>query len=211
MVSQMPGDFADIAPSKLLTALSCALTYPAQGFDKSLEPLRACAGDASCARFVDRIEALLECAKAFTAPDVVQPQGAQAAQLEYTRLFIGSFKMYAPPYASYYLDGEQQVQGPTTVEIAALYDQFGLMLSDSEHDCADHIRYLLAFAARLALTYEEKGQDEFACAYRDFCGLYIASWADAWAKRVEDYAEFPFYPAVSRLVRDIAGKGVSDE
>lgn len=207
----MQVDYADIAPASLLSALSRALAYPAQGFEASIEPLRACKVDVTCAAYADGIEQVLACVDAFEAPGVEQPHGAQAAQLEYTRLFIGSFKMYAPPYASYYLDGEHQVQGPTTVEVAALYDQFGLELSDDEHDCADHIRYLLAFAALLAQAYQQRGNEEFADAYRDFCRLYISSWVEQMAARVIDYAEFPFYPALARFVCDVIGRRHSDE
>lgn len=197
---------AGVAPSMLLAALSTALMYPVDGLQAALEPLRACAADAVCARYAATLGELLSSAEAFTAPGVEQPQGAEAAQLEYTRLFIGSFKMYAPPYASYYLDGEHQVQGATTVEVAELYAQFGLELAPGEHECADHIRYLLAFAALLARTYEERGQEEFAEAYRDFVDLYILRWFPELERRVDDCAEFPFYPALLHLSAAVLGE-----
>ena len=201
---------ANVAPSALLAALSTALAYPADGIDSALAPLRACAKSPSCARYASSIEAVLNTVSAFTAPGVAQPHGAEAAQLEYTRLFIGSFKMYAPPYASYYLDGEHQVQGPTTVEVASLYDQFGVELGETEHDCADHIRYLLAFTSLLARTYEERGRAEFVDAYRDFVELYVLRWAPEFARLVDDYAEFPLYPALVRLVIEVLSEEGSD-
>ena len=97
---------AKTAPSALLKALSAALTYPAQGLESILEPLRCCAGEVSCTAWHAGLVEALAAAEAFTAPGAAQPEGAEAAQLEYTRLFIGSFKMCAPPYASYYLDGK---------------------------------------------------------------------------------------------------------
>ena len=194
---------AAVAPSALLVALSTALAYPADGLQAALGPLRACASESACAAYADALESLLAAAEAFTAPGVKQPQGAEASQLEYTRLFIGSFKMCAPPYASYYVDGEHQVQGPTTMEIVELYGQFGLELAQSEHECADHIRYLLVFAALLARTYEERGQEEFAEAYRDFVELYILRWLPEFEHLTCEYAEFFFYPALVRFVGDV--------
>lgn len=201
---------APVAPSSLLAALSAALTYPASGLQAALAPLRSCAAGATCAAYAEQVASVLAAADAFAAPDVEQPHGAEAAQLEYTRLFIGSFKMYAPPYASYYLDGEHQVYGPTTMEIARLYEQFGLELSVSEHEPADHIRYLLAFAAQLAATYEQRGQEEFAEAYRDFMDLYVLSWLPKFRQLVDDYAEFPLYPALMRLVMEVASEEEAD-
>lgn len=197
------GSTAPVAPSSLLAALSAALTYPVSGLQAALAPLRSCAADATCSAYAEQITAVLDAAEAFAAPDVEQPHDAEAAQLEYTRLFIGSFKMYAPPYASYYVDGEHQVYGPTTMEVAQLYEQFGLELSASEHEPADHIRYLLAFAAQLAATYEQRGQEEFAEAYRDFVALYILRWLLEFKQLVDDYAEFPLYPALMRLLVDV--------
>ena len=194
------------APAALLSALSVALTYPAGGLDAALAPLRACVDDAACAAYASQINAVLDAAGAFTAPGVEQPHGASAAQLEYTRLFIGSFKMYAPPYASYYVDGEHQVYGPTTMEVAELYAQFGLELEASEHDPADHIRYLLAFAALLASAFAARGQEEFAEAYRDFVELYILRWLPEFKQLVDDYAEFPLYPALMRLLVDVVSE-----
>lgn len=194
---------ADVAPSALLVALSTALAYPVDGLQAALAPLRSCVTDAACARYAAALEELLSMAEAFTAPGVEQPHGAEAAQLEYTRLFIGSFKMYAPPYASYYVDGEHQVQGPTTVEVAQLYAQFGLELAPGEHECADHVRYLLAFAALLAHTYEQRGQEEFAEAYRDFVDLYILRWLPELMRLTGEYAEFSFYPALVGFVEGV--------
>lgn len=204
------GSIAPVAPSSLLAALSAALTYPVSGLQAALAPLRSCVADDACSAYAEQITAVLDAAQAFAAHGVEQPHGAEAAQLEYTRLFIGSFKMYAPPYASYYVDGEHQVYGPTTMEVAQLYGQFGLELSAGEHEPADHIRHLLAFAAQLAATYEQRGQEEFAEAYRDFVALYILRWLPEFKQLVDDYAEFPLYPALMRFLVDVLSEEVLD-
>lgn len=206
MVGGVPVAGCGLAPSALLKALSAALAYPAQGLQAALGPLRVCAGDAACAPWRVEIEALLAEAEGLCAPAAPQPQGAETAQLEYTRLFIGSFKMYAPPYASYYLDGEQQVQGPTAVELAGIYRMFGLELGAGEHDCPDHLRYLLFFAALLAESCEEGGHEEFAQAYRAFCDDYILSWLPQLQERVQRYAQHPLYPQLLALTSAVLSR-----
>lgn len=190
----------NVPSSNLVSALSTALSYPTEGIDQALLPLRACLEDPANASYFAQINAVLDAVPAFTAEGVEQPQGAEMAQLEYTRLFIGSFKMFAPPYASYYLDEKQQVQGPTTTEIAEVYAQFGLRLAAEEHDCADHLHYLLAFTSLLLGTYEQRGQIEFVEAYRDFCDLYLTSWLPRFQELVTTHAQFPLYPELVRLL-----------
>lgn len=121
-----------------------------------------------------------------------------SAQVEYTRLFIGSFRMEAPPYASYYLDGGL-INGPTAAEVEDVYTRFGLELKQSEHCPADHIRYLLSFCALLAQRFEETGLPEFLEAYEDFRETYLASWFPAFQKLVDKYAEHRFYRELAIL------------
>ena len=127
-------------------------------------------------------------------------------QLAYTRLFIGSFHMEAPPYASYYLDPGRLVNGKTTVEVQAVYRQFGLRLAPREFEPPDHLRFLLAFLALLARRFEETGDAAFSEAYVDFRDLYVTSWMAPFRELVERSAEEPYFPALVALVVDVLGE-----
>ena len=184
-----------VASSNMLAALMHAFSYPWNGLDETLEPLRALecgaggqAPDGSCA-------AVLEAAGRFA--------DRTAEQLAYTRLFIGSFKMEAPPYASYYLEKDHTLNGQAAVEVAAVYAQFGLELDSKEFAPADHLRYLLAFLALLAQRWEETGEEAFAQAYADFRDEYVLSWIDQFKQLVDRYAEDAYYPALVELIVDV--------
>jgi TorA maturation chaperone TorD len=178
----------------LVSALSQAFSYPAHGIDDTIGALRAL-DDADCGRHAESVADV--CAAADELSDDIR------TQLAYTRLFIGSFKMEAPPYASYYLDGAREVEGPTTAKVRAVYRQFGLELDADEHAPADHLRYLLAFEAQLARRFEETAHPAFAEAFCDFANDYLRSWLPAFSELVSAHAEQSFYCLLARLVADV--------
>jgi TorA maturation chaperone TorD len=180
--------------SSLLSALAQAFSYPARGVDETLSGLCTLDSEGCCSYAAD-VEAVLDAARAFA--DDTQ------AQLAYTQLFIGSFKMEAPPYASYYLDGTHEVEGPTTAEVRAVYRQFGLQLDAHEHAPADHLRYLVAFEAQLARRFEETGQSSFSDAFEDFADDYLRSWLPTFLELVDAHAEHAYYRLLTRLIADV--------
>ena len=57
----------------------------------------------------------------------------------------------------------------------------------------------------LAQSHEERGLEEYALAYHDFCDAFVLSWLPQLQERVQLYAEFPFYPQVLELVSEVIG------
>ncbi|MDO4182224.1 MAG: molecular chaperone TorD family protein [Coriobacteriia bacterium] len=185
----------DVPEASLLSALSALWTYPLHGIDGVFDQLEDFCADESqllCKPDLERLRELLDDFR-HTTEEIV---GADALQLEYTRLFIGSFRMYAAPYASFYLDSENQVYGPTAAEIENLYAQFGLEIKQDEHDMPDHLRFLLAFMSLLATSYESTGKADFALAYQDFKEEYVDSWLPDLRANVQKYAEYDYFKAL---------------
>lgn len=180
----------------LLSALSAAYSYPADGIETTMEGLEALtAGD--CGECFDEVRELISAGKEFaTRTD---------EQLAYTRLFIGSFKMEAPPYASYYLDGEHLLAGKTAAEVREVYRQFGIELGADEKAPADHIRYLLAFLALLARRWEETGAEAFAEAYEDFRDAYVRPWICSFEGLVDTHADDEYYKGLAALTVKVMG------
>ena len=183
-----------VADSKLLEALSAAFAYPMNGLSDVNGALSSLAPEHAGA-YAQRIREVLGLAKCF--------ETRTAEQLAYTRLFIGSMRMEAPPYPSYYLEEEHTLFGQAAVEVQAIYRQFGLELGPREIEPPDHLRFLLAFLSLLAGRYEETGEPAFAEAYTDFCEAYIFTWIDDCAKLVDACAEEPYYPALMTLIVDV--------
>ena len=189
-----------VAPSVLIKELGGLWKYPEGGATVVAEKLSRMGSDPALAAYRDEVAALTRAFSVYAESDEVVV-GADLVQLDYTRLFIGSFKMYAPPYASFYTDGADQIFGPTAVAVEELYAQFGLQIKDDEHDMPDHIRYLLTFMALLAKAFEQTGSKDAACAYEDFAAEFITPWIDRFAENVHTYTEYPFYPQLVDLTR----------
>ena len=200
MVNQTNTETISVAPAALLDALSQAFTYPWNGLGETLEPLRAIEAGDQAGRWGDQVAKVLSESKTF--------ENRTAEQLAYTRLFIGSFKMEAPPYASLYLGEDHTLNGQAAAEVEAVYAQFGLELDSKEIAPPDHLRYLLAFLALMAKRYEETGEPAFAEAYADFRDAYMLTWIDQCQALVNRYAEHPYYPALVALIVDVLKNGV---
>ena len=183
-----------VPDSKLLSAAASAFAYPADGVGDTLAELRSYAEVASRD---DAIEGVLEASGCFA--------DRTAEQLAYTRLFIGSLEMLAPPYASYYTTENHTLNGRIAAEVEAVYRQFGLRLGDGEIAPPDHLRYLLTFLSLLGARYEETGEEAFAEAYVDFRDAYIAPWYGQFQALVDERADAPYYPALVALIGRIMG------
>ena len=181
-----------VPASSLLAALSQAFAYPVSGLAETTTALRALD-----AKAIGAYAGLLD--EALTLADGFATQTDE--QLAYTRLFIGSMHMEAPPYASYYLEQEHTLYGQAAVEVKAIYNEFGIELDPKEIAPPDHLRYLLAFLSLLARRYEETGEPAFAEAYADFRDAYLLTWIDDCKALVDRCAEEPgYYPALMALI-----------
>ena len=180
-----------VANSKLLSALSQAFRYPIGGIAETTAALEAL-DVREFPAYAQLIADALETSRRFDSQT--------AAQLAYTRLFIGSMRMEAPPYPSYYLEEEHTLYGQAAVEVKGIYEQFGIEVDPGEIAPPDHLRYLLAFLSLLARRHEETGEPAFAQAYADFREDYLLSWIDECRKLVDLNAEEPYYPALMALI-----------
>ena len=147
-----------LPPAALLNGLSSLWRYPWKGLDAMESVLDELSTNESLKGYAGKLDALKNDLAAYNDPDETIV-GADAVQLEYTRMFIGSFRMYAPPYASYYMDGEGQMYGPTAVAVEDLYAQFGLEIKLDEHDMPSCRVVLLGESIRDSGAFAALGGD----------------------------------------------------
>jgi putative dimethyl sulfoxide reductase chaperone len=69
-------------------------------------------------------------------------------QIDFSRLFLGPFKVLAPPYGSVYLEEGRTTQGESTLDVIRLYQEDSLKVDLKEP--ADHIAIELEFMYYLA-------------------------------------------------------------
>lgn len=109
----------------------------------------------------------------------------------YTPLFLGPFQLLAPPYGSVYLDGKREIMGASTQDVARLYRQAGLNLSDSIKEAPDHITIELEFMYYLIYRQTEAlaGNDLAAATVwldqqADFLHHHLGRWIGKFTEEV---------------------------
>jgi TorA maturation chaperone TorD len=142
--------------------------------------------------------------------------------IDYTRLFVGPFKLLAPPYGSVYLE-DGKVMGQSTVDVRNWYEKEGLDIVIN--DAPDHIAMELEFMYYLAVKQiqatrnedaqgiegSQKKQKSFLCSHlvrwvTEFAEnveknaeTHLARWVTEFAENVEKNAETKFYKTLAQL------------
>lgn len=130
-------------------------------------------------------------------PDVATPPNLSATDLDpmqaaYTALFVNrSGGVAAPPYGSVYLDGEGQLMGASTHEVAQLYTQAGLSVEDGTQP-PDYLPIELEFLCHLVeLEDQALGQEDDEAAgravelQRAFIGDLVLPWIGLFCSRLQ--------------------------
>jgi putative dimethyl sulfoxide reductase chaperone len=125
--------------------------------------------------------------------------------VEHARLFMGPFKLVAPPYGSVWLDEQKSVMGDSTAKVAAFYHANGLHLADDFHELPDHFAVELEFMSYLAFQQREAvaagdplEADRLRDLQREFLGTFLLPWLEPFTDAIIEDAEAPFYQAIAR-------------
>lgn len=114
-------------------------------------------------------------------------------QVEYTRLFINGIPhIIAPPYGSFYLDGDHTLQGKSTRRARDFYREYGYDIADTSEP-ADHIRFELEFLAALTRKNELEAEEQFL-------KTIFRPWFTSFYKTVLDDKGHPFYQVSTKLI-----------
>jgi putative dimethyl sulfoxide reductase chaperone len=126
---------------------------------------------------------------------------------DYTRMFIGPYKLAAPPWESAYRNKERLLFQAETLAVRQIYRTYGLQAPDHLSEPDDHIGLELDFmhqTSRMALNLAEQGdtekllpllQDQLA-----FLEEHLLAWAPQFAADVAKGAETAYYQGLAHLL-----------
>lgn len=126
-------------------------------------------------------------------------------EVDFSRLFIGPFKLLSPPYGSVYIDSGNSLMGDSTIEVRNIYHDDGLICMDDE-SIPDHIAVELEYM--YFLTCHEfnchlNGDADRAASLREkqkyFLQNYLARWIFSFVKTVQMNAGTAFYKDIASL------------
>ena len=126
--------------------------------------------------------------------------------VDYSKLFVGPFKLLAPPYGSVYLE-DGKFMGDSTLDAGNLYGLEGLDIVIK--DAPDHISVELEFMYFLVLAEAEARQNdnlEEAARLHDrqvsFLRVHLGSWVSEFAENIEQHSETEFYKTLGLATKN---------
>lgn len=127
--------------------------------------------------------------------------------VEYSRLFIGPFKLPTPPYASCYL-GSKELNNEITEWVRQFYETSGLEFDYTIMDLPDHIaveteflHFLLTQQLIAAKENEPEALADFQNRYHTFLEKHHGLWVPVFSQTVIDETGEPFYQNLFRLIK----------
>jgi len=123
---------------------------------------------------------------------------------EYTRLFIGPYKLPCPPWESVYTSPKKLMMQDAADQVRKIYDEAGLAINSAEV-MPDHIGAELNFLALLLQrTYSEAdGKDAYIRLTEKLLSDHLLKWLPDFTKDMEDAAESFFYKELARTTRKV--------
>lgn len=109
---------------------------------------------------------------------------------DYTRLFIGPYRLPCPPWESVYTSQKKLMMQDAADAAKRAYAEIGLTIDDPTI-MPDHIGAELSF---LSLAYMEAGGEKFLHSH-------LLNWVPQFTRDMENAAETNFYKALARKTR----------
>ncbi len=118
---------------------------------------------------------------------------ASELHLDFNRLFIGPYRLPAPPWGSVYLDSENVIFGNETLELREWMRKNGLVLNLPEKEPEDHfglILLMLSFAVQQGIADDQ---------IDELLSHHLLSWAPRFLELFAQGAESDFYAGLAKL------------
>jgi TorA maturation chaperone TorD len=127
---------------------------------------------------------------------------------DYTKLFIGPYKLPCPPWESVYTSPKRLMMQEAYDAVSDLYRQAGLSIGDP-NVLQDHVGAELSFLAVLygkMETVPESAHDYRELAER-LLGDHLRKWIPAFSLDLERSTDSQFYKALARATRGMIAAG----
>lgn len=121
-------------------------------------------------------------------------------KLDYAKLFVGPFEMYAPPYSTIYLENTQEVMGRSSMRISNYYKKAGLSIGEDCKVPIDHITLQLEFLYYVSFKYSQTKNESYEQLYLNFLDEILFIWLPKFTENVITYGQTPIYKELAHLL-----------
>ncbi len=142
--------------------------------------------------------------KAINEIDIGSRKELEELLWEYTRLFIGPYKLPCPPWESVYTSPKKLMMQEAADQVLAIYGEAGLVVSTSDV-LPDHIGVELNFLAVLLQEthLETEQKDHYLDMSERFLVEHLLRWVPEFTSDMENATETPLYKAVAKATRNM--------
>jgi DMSO reductase family type II enzyme chaperone len=127
-----------------------------------------------------------------------------ALRVDYSKLFMGPYKLLAPPYGSVYLENTTRVMGDSTLDVKNRYAEEGLHVDLKE--APDHIAielefmyFLICKEVEAVMNSDSANTASYLRKQKDFLEVHLSIWVPDFVHNVEANAQTSFYANLARL------------
>jgi TorA maturation chaperone TorD len=181
---------------KAFRVLSDCYFLPEPGLSEKLEDLELNMADV-CEPAAEWVQSMR---KEFEGNANLEP-----LKIDFSKLFVGPYTLFAAPYGSVYLDGERKIMGDSTLDAKTRYREAGLDTAQNFKDAPDHISAELEFMYYLIFKEIEafsKADTETAIDFiqkqKFFLEDHLMAWVPEFAGSITEHAENQFYRNLAR-------------
>jgi TorA maturation chaperone TorD len=140
-------------------------------------------------------------------PDIItETPDVDLLKIDHAKLFLGPYKLLAPPYGSQYLEDVKTIMGNSTMHVSDWYKNEGLVLSIKE--VPDHITiefefmYFLIFHEVMAIKNNDfNAVSEYLKKQMSFLGTHLGAWISEFCDNVIKNADTDFYRNLAELTK----------
>lgn len=136
-----------------------------------------------------------------------ESQDIEEYLVEYSKLFVGPFKLAAPPYASIYLEDKWEVMSKSSEIIESYYQSAGLTIAPLNSEPSDHISLQLEFMYYLNFKWNETGDSTFLILQKEFLYRILTHWIPKFNVAIQQGATLKFY----QLLGDFTGHFIQQD
>jgi len=123
---------------------------------------------------------------------------------DYTKLFIGPYKLPCPPWESVYMSPKKLMMQEPYDEVLIFYREAGLSIGDPNVH-VDHVGAELSFLSVLygKMENEPEGNQRYKEMAERFLGEHLKRWIFPFTADMESAAVSRFYKALARATREL--------
>jgi TorA maturation chaperone TorD len=129
-------------------------------------------------------------------------------KVDFSKLFVGPYKLSAAPYGSLYLEGGRKIMGDSTLDVRNRYREADLDTATNFKDAPDHITaelefmyYLIFKEIEAFVNSDMETTINFIQKQKFFLKDHLMAWVPEFAGNIVEHAETLFYQNLAKTTK----------